>query len=62
MSTYYEKALELITSPAARKAFDMNSENPKVRERYGLTSLGQCCLLGRRLVEAGCRFVGCRHC
>ena len=61
MSTYYEKALELITSPAARKAFDMNSENPKVRERYGLTSLGQCCLLGRRLVEAGCRFVGISH-
>ncbi|GIS62144.1 MAG: hypothetical protein CM1200mP2_43690 [Planctomycetaceae bacterium] len=61
MSTYYEKALELITSPAARKAFDMNSENPKLREQYGLTSLGQCCLLGRRLVEAGCRFVGISH-
>ena len=61
MSTYYEKALELITSPAARKAFDMNSENPKLREQYGLTSLGQCCLLSRRLVEAGCRFVGISH-
>jgi uncharacterized protein (DUF1501 family) len=61
MSTYYEKALELVTSPGARRAFDMNSENPKLRARYGLTSLGQCCLLSRRLVEAGCRFVGISH-
>ena len=29
----------------------------RVREEYGMTSLGQCCLLARRLVEAGCRFV-----
>ena len=61
MSTYYEKALELVTSPGARRAFDMNSENPKLRAEYGLTSLGQCCLLSRRLVEAGCRFVGISH-
>ena len=61
MSTYYEKALELVTSPAARKAFDMNSEKAGLRERYGLTSLGQCCLLSRRLIEAGCRFVGISH-
>ena len=61
MSTYYQKALELVTSPSARRAFDMDSEDPGLRERYGLTSLGQCCLLGRRLVEAGCRFVGISH-
>ena len=61
MSTYYQKALELVTSPAARRAFDIQSESPAVRERYGLTSLGQCALLSRRLVEAGCRFVGISH-
>ena len=61
MATYYEKAFDLITSPEAKRAFDMNSEKPAVRERYGYTSLGQCCLLGRRLVEAGCRFVGIDH-
>src|SRR6185436_5551777 len=37
--------------------FDLRREQNTVRERYGMTSLGQCCLLGRRLVEAGCRFV-----
>ena len=61
MATYYEKAFSLITSPAARSAFDMNAEKPEVRERYGLTSLGQCSLLARRLVASGCRFVGIEH-
>ena len=61
MATYYEKAFSLITSPAARSAFDINSEKPEVRERYGLTSLGQCSLLARRLVASGCRFVGIEH-
>jgi hypothetical protein len=61
MSTYYQKAQELVTSPAARKAFDIAAEPAKVREAYGYTSLGQCALLARRLVEAGCRFVGVDH-
>ena len=61
MSTYYERAHDLITSPAARKAFDIQSENVKLRDRYGWTTLGQCALLSRRLVEAGCRFVGVDH-
>ncbi|MFN0052253.1 MAG: DUF1501 domain-containing protein [Planctomycetales bacterium] len=58
MSTYYSKAYDLINSPAARKAFQIQSEPPAVREAYGMTQIGQCALLGRRLVEAGCRFVG----
>lgn len=58
MSTYYEKAYQMITAPDARKAFDITEESDKMRERYGLTSLGQCALLARRLVEAGSRFVG----
>ncbi len=61
MATYYERAHNLITSPAARKAFDIKAEPEKLRESYGYTTLGQCSLLARRLVEAGCRFVGVDH-
>ena len=61
MATYYEKAHDLMTSPAARKAFDIKSEPEKLRAAYGHTTLGQCALLARRLVEAGTRFVGIDH-
>ena len=61
MSTYYQKAYDLIASPKARRAFDIRLENETMRQRYGYTSLGQCSLLARRLVEAGCRFVGIDH-
>lgn len=58
MSTYYGKAYDLISSPEARQAFNIQSEDAKTREAYGLTQIGQCALLARRLVEGGCRFVG----
>lgn len=58
MSAYYAKAYNLITSPEAMKAFHIQSEPEHVREAYGMTQIGQCALLGRRLVDAGCRFVG----
>ena len=58
MSTYYAKAYDLITSPAARQAFRIDDEPAAVRDVYGRTQIGQCALLARRLVEAGCRFVG----
>src|SRR5207302_3135476 len=61
MATYYERAHNLITSPAARKAFDIASEPDKLRDSYGWTTLGQSALLARRLVEAGCRFIGVDH-
>ena len=61
MSTYYEQAYDLITSPEAQKAFDINAESESTRAAYGYTSLGQCSLLARRIVEAGCRFVGIDH-
>lgn len=61
LSSYYEKAMDLVTSPEARKAFDLSSESASMRERYGYTSIGQCSLLARRLVEAGCRFIGIDH-
>ncbi|MBY0229412.1 MAG: DUF1501 domain-containing protein [Gemmataceae bacterium] len=47
------KAMELLGSTAARKAFDLSGEPAKLRERYGRTRWGQSCLLARRLVEAG---------
>lgn len=58
MTTYYQKAHELITSPDAQRAFDLQSEPETVRRRYGFSTLGQSALLARRLVEAGCRFIG----
>lgn len=58
MSTYYEKAYQLVTSDAARQAFDIGAEPDSVRDTYGRNQLGQCTLLARRLVEGGCRFVG----
>jgi hypothetical protein len=57
LDAFYDKAYRLMTSQAAKEAFDISREPDKVRADYGMTSLGQCCLLGRRMVEAGCRFV-----
>lgn len=54
---FYEKAHGLITSPAAKKAFDLNNEPERVRAAYGRTTLGQSCLVARRLIEAGVHFV-----
>jgi hypothetical protein len=48
-----QQAFDLISSPAARKAFDIQSEDRKLRDRYDRTRFGQSCLLARRLVEAG---------
>ena len=49
--------LRLMTSTQAREAFDLAKEPQSVRDRYGMTRFGQCCLLARRLIEAGVRFV-----
>jgi hypothetical protein len=57
LDTFYEKAYNLMTSEEAKQAFDIGREPESLREEYGMTSLGQCCLLARRLVEGGCRFV-----
>lgn len=61
LTEYYQQALDLVTSPTARQAFDIHAERPDTRERYGYTSIGQCALLARRLVESGCRFIGIDH-
>jgi len=57
MDQNFAQAYKLMTSAKAREAFALEKEPMKVRERYGMTRFGQCCLLARRLVEAGVRFV-----
>lgn len=52
-----ERAYRLIASPGAKQAFDLSQEPGDVRNRYGRKSIGQCCLLARRLVERGVPFV-----
>lgn len=53
----FQAAFRMMTSEKARAAFDLSQEPDSVRERYGMNRFGQCCLLARRLVEAGVRFV-----
>jgi hypothetical protein len=55
--TYYSKALSLIASSQTQRAFRLEDEPAALRERYGMTRFGQSCLLARRLIEAGTRFV-----
>jgi hypothetical protein len=57
LNEYYDKALGLVLSGRARDAFDLSKETNEMRERYGRNTFGQSCLLARRLVEAGTRFV-----
>ncbi|MEX2118659.1 MAG: DUF1501 domain-containing protein, partial [Pirellulales bacterium] len=52
-----QRAFSLLTSPEAKAAFDLDAEDPKLRERYGRTLFGESALVARRLVEAGVRFV-----
>lgn len=54
---FYEYAYNLLTAPQVRDAFDLDREDIRVRENYGRDAFGQSCLMGRRLVEAGVRFV-----
>ena len=54
---FHQRAAQMILSSEARKAFAIDDEDGKLRDRYGRTTAGQSCLLARRLVEAGTRFV-----
>src|SRR6516225_4856094 len=53
----FNLAFRLMSSARAREAFALDKEPEKVRERYGKTRFGQSCLLARRLIERGVRFV-----
>ncbi|MGE3820491.1 MAG: DUF1501 domain-containing protein [Isosphaeraceae bacterium] len=57
LDRFKAEAYAMITGSAARLAFDLSQEPEPLRDRYGRSSVGQGCLLARRLVEAGVRFV-----
>ncbi len=57
LKEYYGKALDLVLSGKARDAFNLSKEKPATRDTYGRNTFGQCCLLARRLIEAGTRVV-----
>jgi uncharacterized protein (DUF1501 family) len=57
MDDNFDLAYRLMSSKQAREAFALDREPEKVRDRYGRTRFGQCCLLARRLIERGVRFV-----
>lgn len=61
MDAFQQKALDLIASPAAKKAFAIDEEPGKLRDAYGRTAAGQGALLARRLVESGVRMVSVFH-
>ncbi len=61
VSLFKQKAFELMISPQAKRAFDIHSEPAAMRDAYGRHTLGQSCLMARRLVEAGVRCVTIEH-
>ncbi|MEO6810421.1 MAG: DUF1501 domain-containing protein, partial [Isosphaeraceae bacterium] len=54
---FYNRALTMLASPKVTQAFDLSREPDPLRDAYGRNTYGQSCLLARRLVEAGVRFV-----
>jgi len=57
LDDYYDKALAMLNSTRLRTAFNLAAEPEKLRDSYGRHTYGQSCLLARRLVEAGAKFV-----
>ncbi len=57
LDKYYQDAHQIILSPRTNQAFKINEEADSLRDRYGRSKLGQRLLLGRRLIQAGVRFV-----
>jgi hypothetical protein len=57
LARQYRGAFDMLLSHSVRRAFELNREPETTRQRYGRTKIGQRCLLARRLVEAGARFV-----
>ncbi|MEQ8786691.1 MAG: DUF1501 domain-containing protein [Pirellulaceae bacterium] len=57
MDRFYQQAFDILRSQSTREAFDLSREKDEVRDQYGRTSVGQACLLARRLVEVGVRAV-----
>lgn len=57
LDEHYKAALNMIMAPETKRAFDLASEPPQLRDAYGRTPFGQRMLLARRLIQAGVRFV-----
>src|SRR4051794_7407934 len=57
LDRFGQDAYAMVTSPAARAAFEIRKESPRLRDRYGRHQWGQSALMARRLVEAGVRYV-----
>src|SRR5450631_1648298 len=57
LDSTFHQAYTLMSSQKAREAFELNREPEGVRQKYGMNRFGQSCLLARRLIEAGVRFV-----
>lgn len=57
LNSYYDRVINMLNSTRIREAFDLSQEAHETREAYGRTTYGQSCLLARRLVESGVRFV-----
>jgi hypothetical protein len=57
----YSRAFNLLTSSTTKMAFELSHEPDKLRDRYGRNTLGQSCLMARRLIEAGSRCVTVNH-
>ena len=57
VDSFYQRAYDMMSSQKAREAFDLNKEDPKLRDQYGRNEAGARFLMARRLVESGVRFV-----
>ena len=57
LDTTFHQAYTLMSSKKARAAFDLTQESDGTRKRYGWNRFGQSCLMAKRLIEAGVRFV-----
>jgi Protein of unknown function (DUF1501) len=57
MGTLYQNAYDLLTSDRIKEGFDIDREADRLRDRYGRNAVGQSCLMARRLIERGARFV-----
>lgn len=57
LDAYFDKSMAMLNSSRVRDAFNLQAEPAAIREKYGRTTYGQSCLLARRLVEAGVKFI-----
>ena len=62
LDVYQQRAFDLLTAPAVVRAFDLGAEPATERDAYGRNAVGQACLLGRRLAEAGVPLVSIHYC